>query len=446
MINLFEHYHQSTQLLHQSFIQAGFQNFTICIEDDGFLPQNVTSPYQFFASNSFYDTDQPLFFNEVDIPPYWEIVGNHHGAKINDMGQTRGEIVYQPHDKTRIVRHVRWLDRQGRLRSIDHYTQYGFKFAETIYDLDGTAIFKKYITRDKKEVIYENHVTGDYVLNWQGQTYFFDSKVAFITFYLQQMQVDLSDIVINSLSTPFLVLYQMNWTGCGVLFWQEESQGRVPGNMLAMLNREQSRRCSVMIPDKQEYEQIVAQLPPDQAVNVHGAGYLYHFDKTNQQSKHILTLTNSDELPHLEELVTANPGWHFHIAARTEMSAKLMAVDQYPNVNLYPTATKDTFAELYQLCDIYLDINRGNELENAISRAFYHQQLILAYDETVHYRPMITPNHIFSVDAYAKLNELLHDIAVAPHAFEQRIDQQLQHAHHIERDHFVYLVTKAFQK
>lgn len=93
------------------------------------------------------------------------------------MGQTRGEIVYRPHDKTRIVSHVRWLDQHGRLRSIDHYTQYGFKFAETIYDLDGTAIFKKYLTSDRKEVIYENDVTGDYVLNWQGQTYFLIPKL-----------------------------------------------------------------------------------------------------------------------------------------------------------------------------------------------------------------------------------------------------------------------------
>ena len=59
-----------------------------------------------------------------------------------------------------------------------------------IYDLAGKAILKKYVTREGKEVIYENYVTGDYVLDWQGQSYFFPSKVAFITFYLQQIQVD----------------------------------------------------------------------------------------------------------------------------------------------------------------------------------------------------------------------------------------------------------------
>ncbi|WP_086428568.1 accessory Sec system glycosylation chaperone GtfB [Staphylococcus cornubiensis] len=445
MINLFEYYHEPTQLLHQTLIQAGYQNFTICMEDDGFLPENVTSPYQFFAANRLYEDDQPKFFNDVDIPPYWEIVGDAHIAKIKNMGQTRGEIIYRPNYKTRIVSHVRWFDQSGRLRSIDHYTDRGFKFAETIYDLAGTTIFKKYVTRDKKEIIYENYVTGDYVLDWQGQTYFFDSKVAFITFYLQQMQLELSDIVINSLSTPFLVLYHMNLNGRGVLFWQEESQGHVPGNMLTLLNQEQSQHFSVMIPNKEEYEKIVAQLSPQQAGHVHEAGYLYPFNKTNQHTKHVLTLTNSDDIPHLKDIVSAHPEWQFHIAARTEMSSKLMAFEQFSHVKLYPTANKDTIAQLYQRCDIYLDINRGNEVENAISRAFHHQQLILAYDETAHHRPLTSPNHIFPVHEYKKLNKILDEIGDDPRAFEQRMSEQCQHAHYIKRDILIHLITKIFQ-
>lgn len=43
MINLFEYYNQPTQLLHQTLEQADYHNFTICIEDDGFLPDEVTS-------------------------------------------------------------------------------------------------------------------------------------------------------------------------------------------------------------------------------------------------------------------------------------------------------------------------------------------------------------------------------------------------------------------
>lgn len=64
-------------------------------------------------------------------------------AKIIDMGELRGKIFYRKNFKTRVVSFVEWLDKKQRLRSVDHYNKEGFKFAETVYDLAGTPIFKK---------------------------------------------------------------------------------------------------------------------------------------------------------------------------------------------------------------------------------------------------------------------------------------------------------------
>ncbi|MEB6612672.1 accessory Sec system glycosylation chaperone GtfB [Staphylococcus pasteuri] len=428
MINLFEYYNQPTQLLHQTLELSGNQHFTICIEDDGFLPDEVTSPYQFFAANQLHDNDRPKFFNEVSVPPFWEINGDGQSAQIKDMGHIRGEIVYRPHFKTRIVSRVRWLDDKGRLRSEDHYTKNGFKFAETIYDLAGKAILKKYLTREGKEVIYENFVTGDYVLDWQGQSHFFASKVEFITYYLQQIQVDLSDIIINSLSTPFLVLHHMNTAGRGILFWQENSQGHVPGNMLSLLDNTLQRAFSVMIPDYKEYDTIVSQLNQEQALSVFQSGYLYDFNKTNQYSNHALILTNSDDIPQLETLIITHPNIQFHIAAVTEMSSKLMGFDRYHHVHLYPAATKDIFEALYQRCDIYLDINQGNEIENAVTRAFHHQHVIFAWDEVIHQRTFIAPENIFTLSDVETLNQVLTDITSNKQHFDQHLAYQARHA------------------
>lgn len=428
MINLFEHYNQPTQLLHQTLELSGNQHFTICIEDDGFLPDEVTSPYQFFAANQLHDNDRPKFFNEVSVPPFWEINGDGQSAQIKDMGHIRGEIVYRPHFKTRIVSRVRWLDDKGRLRSEDHYTKNGFKFAETIYDLAGKAILKKYLTREGKEVIYENFVTGDYVLDWQGQSHFFASKVEFITYYLQQIQVDLSDIIINSLSTPFLVLHHMNAAGRGILFWQESSQGHVPGNMLSLLDNTLQREFSVIIPDYKEYDTIVSQLNQEQALSVFQSGYLYDFNKTNQYSNHALILTNSDDIPQLETLIITHPNIQFHIAAVTEMSSKLMAFDQYHHVHLYPAATKNIFEALYQRCDIYLDINQGNEIENAVTRAFHHQHVIFAWDEVIHQHTFIAPENIFTLTDVETLNHVLTDITSNKQHFDQHLAYQARHA------------------
>ena len=60
-----------------------------------------------------------------------------------------------------------------------------------------------------KEIIYENYVTGDYVLNWKNKTHFFKSQEAFVIYYLKQLNVDLDVIIFNSLAMPFIALYRI---------------------------------------------------------------------------------------------------------------------------------------------------------------------------------------------------------------------------------------------
>ena len=58
------------------------------------------------------------------------------------MGKVRGRILYQPNYQARIVNRVEWLDEDGQIRFVDHYTKHGIKFAQTVYDKRGVAIFK----------------------------------------------------------------------------------------------------------------------------------------------------------------------------------------------------------------------------------------------------------------------------------------------------------------
>lgn len=80
------------------------------------------------------------------------------------------------------------------------------------------------------------------ILYWIGKVnrISFASKQDFISFYLDQIDVDTSTVFINSLATPFFVLYQTNHVSNAVLFWQEQSHGNVPGNMKLLLDKETS--------------------------------------------------------------------------------------------------------------------------------------------------------------------------------------------------------------
>lgn len=435
MINLFETFNDVSQKLQHSLYLADYRHPTIVMDDNGFLPDDVISPYKFFANYKQFKDDTPTFFNEVNIPPLWEIAGNQNIAEIIDNGKVRGRIFYREHFKNRIVNFVEWFDEKDRLRSVDHYTKEGVKFAQTVYDLEKTPILKTYVNREGKEVIYENFVTKDIVLDWKGQSYFFASKHDFIIFFLNQLDIDISKIIINSLATPFFVLYYSDFVKQAVLFWQENSESHVPGNMKLLLDKEQCQ-TSVIIPDKQEYERIISHIEANYMDSIQPAGYLYNYQRNNKYTKRILNLTNSDDIPYIEELIKLHPEFEFHIGALTEMSSKLLNLEQYSNVVLYPTVTSKTVDRLFKKCDIYLDVNHGGEILNALERAMLNNQLILGYKETIHRPSFVADDNIISMEHYHDLSNILNIIVKNKEQFKERLKQQKLHNNQIDKRQF----------
>lgn len=435
MINLFETFNDVSQKLQHSLYLADYRHPTIVMDDNGFLPDDVISPYKFFANYKQFKDDTPTFFNEVNIPPLWEIAGNQNIAEIIDNGKVRGRIFYREHFKNRIVNFVEWFDEKDRLRSVDHYTKEGVKFAQTVYDLEKTPILKTYVNREGKEVIYENFVTKDIVLDWKGQSHFFASKHDFIIFFLNQLDIDISKIIINSLATPFFVLYYSDFVKQAVLFWQENSESHVPGNMELLLDKEHCQ-TSVIIPDKQEYERIISHIEANYIDSIQSAGYLYNYQRNNKYTKRILNLTNSDDIPYIEELIKLHPEFEFHIGAITEMSSKLLNLEQYSNVVLYPTVTPKTVDRLFKKCDIYLDVNHGGEILNALERAMLNNQLILGYKETIHRPSFVADDNIISMEHYHDLSNILNIIVKNKEQFKERLKQQKLHNNQIDKRQF----------
>ena len=91
MIQLFDYYNQETQDLHDSLLAAGYACPTIVIEANGFLTDDMISPYTYFLGDE-EGVDHPLFFNQVPVPPFWEITGDHQVARVSDMGEERARI------------------------------------------------------------------------------------------------------------------------------------------------------------------------------------------------------------------------------------------------------------------------------------------------------------------------------------------------------------------
>lgn len=275
MINLFENYSQGSWDLHYSLIVAGYVNTTVCLSDDGFLPSDVTSPYLYFTG---FDKVQgsALYFNQVPVPDYWEIIGTNSNAEIFRFDKKRGHIHYAHPAHQRLVKAVDWYDESGRLRVTERYNNKGYRFSQTTYNVKQEATITSYFTPDNKEVIVINHLTKDVILNWKDKVYIFKNKSEFVVFYLKEAGYDLSRILYNSLATPFLTTMNLPNSGQDVLFWQEPITDSVPGNMRLLLESNH-RQTKIVVQDYIAYTNLLKLVSPEQASRVAFLGFMYPF-------------------------------------------------------------------------------------------------------------------------------------------------------------------------
>ena len=97
-----------------------------------------------------------------------------------------------------------------------------------------------------------------------------------------------------------------------------------------------------------------------------------------------LTLTNTQDLEGIEELVTALPDVVFHIAAWTDMGDKLKNLAVYDNVRLHPQIVPPVLDKLKQSTSLYLDINHGSADENFLKSLKEQEKTLLAFQSTHH--------------------------------------------------------------
>lgn len=426
MINLIDHYNQASWDLHYSLICSGYDHPTVAINDDGFLPDDVTSPYLFYTGFTA-TTGQALYFNQVPVPDLWEIRGDNSQGEIFHYDDKRGHIHYAEPKHKRLVKAVDWYDRQGRHRVTDRYNKYGYRYAQTAHNQSGQPVLTTYFNRKGQEVIVENHQTGDIVLNEAQQVYLFKNRTDFVTHYLRVAGFNLDRIFYNSLSIPFLVAFYMGGEGHDVLFWQEGIQDDLPGNMRLLLD-DKGRKTTIVVQDKATYDSMQPLLTAEQREKVVYVGLLYPFTDKEKDRRQALVLTNSDQLEGIEELLAHQPELHIHIGAITEMSSKLAALSRYPNVSLYPNITMERVRELYACCGIYLDINHQGEILSAVRTAFEQQQVILAFEQTAHNRQYLADNLVFSSGEIAELINQLNQLMTSPAAFKTCLNQQKDQA------------------
>jgi len=386
--------------LYESFRLAGNNCPIAVIDDDGFLPDDVMSVYGYFLGK-FEKNDKvpgrPRYFNQIDVPPYWEITSNNSSGKIFNLNRELGHIFYTEPTSRRLVKVVDWFDENGHARISEHYNKYGALYAKTVFNSKGQKVNKSYFDGEGCEKIVENFVTGAIILDDNGETRVFKDKTDFVTFFAKRAGFEDKALYFNSLSVPFFVSQRLAPNdNKDILFWQEPARPDIPGNMQMILDGLSTRTGKIVVQKKKSYDKLI-----DLGASKHMVkhlGYIYPFEKENNKSNNVLILTNSDQIEQLTLLVETFKNFHFHIAAITEMSSKLLDYEKYENVSLYPGVKTSTLDDLYLKCDWYFDINKESEILSAVRRAFMNNHLIFAFKETLHNADFVAEENIFSKD------------------------------------------------
>ncbi|WP_436855888.1 accessory Sec system glycosylation chaperone GtfB [Staphylococcus caeli] len=436
MINLFEVFNKKAIVLYKSFKFSGINRKTIVIEEEGFLPDDITTPYKFFSNNPNIDS-KPLFFNEIEIPRFWKIEGNNNMAFIKNLDEVKARIIYKPNYKYRIVERVEWLDKRGHTQFIDYYNNIGKRYAQVVLDVaTQKRILKRFFNYHNEVFLTENFATNDIILNWKNKEYFFHSKIQFVNFYLKAAKLEKESFMINSLLISPTIVNDLSESSDARIFWQDEVTADIVRHMENALSKE-SKNYKIIVPSKDRYQKVLALIDEKYHDRILIGGYVYNFVKKNKYTNKVLTLTNSDQLPNIETIIGAHPNAEFHIAAVTEMSMNLLKLNKYPNVNLYPNAKMQKMVSLYEQCDIYLDINKGNEILDAVRAAFDYNLLILGYYTTAHNRDVVPDSNLFEETQYQRLSNTLGHIMGEDSVREACINSQQQQAGAISKEEFI---------
>ena len=426
VILLFDSFNRYSQDLYHSFRKAGYEYPAVVIEDDGFAQEDLLSVYGYFLgdfASSKNCPGRPLFFNEIIVPEYWEISSSNQLGKIMNKSIEKGRIFYAEPTHLRMVKEVDWLDDRGVVCVAEQYNRYGAMYARTLFNGEGHRVTKTYFSVDGEEIIVENFVTGDIILNTGKEIRIFHTKTDFVLYFIRVAQFKQTRLFFNSLSTPFFVSQRLNSEKKrDILFWQEPIRGSIPGNMQIILDGNGSRTENIVVQLSDSYDRLL-ELVAD-STKLSRLGFIFDFAKENKRKKEALICTNSDQVAHLEDLVKALPKLHFHVAAITEMSSKLMNLASYENVSLYPGIKENALDKLFVKCDYYLDINYESEIVSAVRKAFLHNQLIFAFRETQHNKDYVAKEHIFMAAEYEKLAAAVAKAMSSRKVSEEGLDRQ----------------------
>lgn len=383
-INIFDRYDDNTKRLIQSLKTAGIKRKNLFVHYDGELPEDGMSPYDFFTEQNRFDKKQvALFFNQVKVPDFYAIRHVDGGSSnIEYLKRVVGKIYYRK-EGYRLVDRVEWLssmDTQTVVKK-DYYNISGLHYSSTFLSLKG-PYKTEYYNPKGETIIVEDLVHRSIQLFYKKKAYHFETRTQFFLYFVRITEMDISGIYINSLSYPLFISRAFDIGQETTLFWQEKLGDEIPGNMKNELESPKTLK-KIVFTEEKHLEQV-EKMFPDTQIKLGYLSAIGEFKRNNQFRQNAFILTNSDNIYGLRDLLSNFPEFNITVAAYTNMSTKLLHLEEeFNNITLIPSIDDERLEQELEKADIYLDINHGLKVGSILKQSYQNQMLIFSYKSVV---------------------------------------------------------------
>lgn len=361
MINLFQTYNKDAWDIHYTQLRQGKDYPTIVIEDDGFLPSDVTSIYHFLGYNTC--DYNPLHLNDLTLPIAYEVEREGVDFFIMSNDMVVGKVILQGEPIERIVKEVWWLDSKGYPYKKDYYNQYGYCFKTETYVKDLGLVSTSYYSVSGEVLLDENHLVGSILYN--NQLYL--NKLSLYNKCLVELGYSKEPITFNHLGTPLEIVLSSLENGHDLIFQEEISDSSIPENLQYVICN--SDKINLSVTNRSTYSVL------EILCKVQFMMLLVPSKSELGSFKDVLITTQTDQLTSIEDFVQQLPDLEFHIAAPTQMSSKLFDLNKYSNVHLYPNISNNNLDDLFNQCGVFLDIAMSPTVFDANRRALENSLL-----------------------------------------------------------------------
>lgn len=280
--------------------------------------------------------EKDRYYAFIDIPQYWSVRADGLNGAIYDNKTKKANIYFKNPIEKRMVSRVEWIDRNNTVYRIDYYNKYGYMYCSENVS-GGNVTVREFYDRNGDIKVLEQTGPKTYTTfgtrispkSYRGFADYLEAYLKYNKIYDENIWLT-SDEILNKFAWDY-----------GNFKISYLPQNRLNSDLTVITQTNTAFR--ILCSEEQQVNWYKEN-------SNYKCDRVYSYFENNELKfgkKEALTITESDQLEYIEQLINDFPEITFHIAASTIMSDKLTRLDINNNVELYPCITEQKRKELF---------------------------------------------------------------------------------------------------